>query len=274
METENNLSFKKVKKSSIVLNLPDVELEPQKALQRTEDWHKKRLGNWTGSKIKNIMACSPKGSKMSWSDDAKVYEFSKGAIKYVYSRAMERKTQRYIETASSKEMQYGTKVEPFICKIGEQLIGQKIKEVDFITHPEVKTIGASSDGITVDRKFVIEIKACNNWETHYERMFNLLDEKSADFWQVQTEMLVWGVDKCYYLVAEPPHSIWPYLKDEKGFEDFKKECGVDFQTVDASKFHQTALLKRIQIVESTCTKWIQDGGDLNKIFYEQIKQNR
>ena len=131
------LQLKQPKKSSIVLNIP--EPEPQvKALQRTEDWHNKRLGNWTGSKIKNIMACSPKGSKMSWADDAKVYEFSKGAIKYVYSRAMERKTQRYIETASSKEMQYGTKIEPFICKIGEGLIKQKIKEVDFVTHPEVK----------------------------------------------------------------------------------------------------------------------------------------
>jgi hypothetical protein len=267
------LQLKQPKESSLVLNIPEPELKKE-SLQRTEDWHKKRLGNWTGSKIKNIMACSPKGSKMSWADDAKVYEFSKGVIKYVYSRAMERKTQRYIETPSSKAMEYGTKIEPFICKIGEGLIGQKIKEVDFITHPEVKTIGASSDGITKDGQFVIEIKACNNWETHYERMFNLLDEKSADFWQVQTEMLVWGVDKCYYLVAEPPHSIWPYLKDEKGFEDFKKECGVNFQIVNASKFHQTALLKRIQIVESTCSKWIQDGGDLNEIFYEQIKQNR
>jgi hypothetical protein len=187
---------------------------------------------------------------------------------------MERKTKRYIETASSKEMQYGTKVEPFICKIGEGLIEQKIKEVDFITHPEVKTLGASSDGITEDGQFVIEIKACNNWETHYERMFNLLDEKSSDFWQVQTEMLVWEVDKCYYLIAEPPHTILPYVKGEKGFEDFKKECGVNFQIVNASKFHQTALLKRIQIVESTCSKWIKDGGDLNEIFYEQIEQNR
>ena len=99
------LQLKQPKKSSIVLNLPQVEPELKKeSLQRTEDWHKKRLGNWTGSKIKNIMSCSPKGSKMSWSDDAKVYEFSKGAIKYVYSRAMERKTQRYIETPSSKAM--------------------------------------------------------------------------------------------------------------------------------------------------------------------------
>jgi|AntRauTorckE5430_2_1112549.scaffolds.fasta_scaffold02131_11 hypothetical protein len=268
------LHLKQPKKSSIVLNLPDIA-EPQvKALQRTEDWHKKRLGNWTGSKIKNIMACSPKGAKMSWADDAKVYEFSKGAIKYVYSRAMERKTKRYIETPSSKAMEYGTKIEPFICKIGEGLINQKIKEVDFITHPEIETLGASSDGITEDGKFVIEIKACNNWETHYDRMFDLLDEKSIDFWQVQTEMLVWGVKKCYYLIAEPPHSIWPYIKEEKVFEDFKKECKVDFQIVDASPFHQTALLKRIKIVESTCTKWIQDGGDLNKIFHEQIEQNK
>jgi len=42
-------------------------------------------------------------------------------------------------------------------------------------------------------------------------------------------MLVWGVDKCYYLVAEPPHSIWPYLKDEKGFEDFKKNVALIFK---------------------------------------------
>jgi hypothetical protein len=267
------LQLKQPKQSSISFNLPDSE--PQiKPLQRTKDWHNKRLGNWTGSKIKDIMACSPKGARMSWSDDAKVYEFSKGAIKYVYSRAMERKTQRYIDGASTKEMDYGTKVEPFICKIGEDLIGQKIKEVDFITHPEITTLGASSDGITADGKFVIEIKACINWGTHYERTFDLLNEKSQDFWQVQNEMLVWGVDKCYYLIAEPPHSIWPYLKDEKVFEDFEKECKVDFQVVNASKFHQNALLKRIEIVEATCSKWIKDGGDLNTIFYEQIDEKR
>lgn len=259
--------------SDIDFDLPAKE-EPQ--LQRNEEWFEKRRGCWTGSKIKNIMGCNSKGGKMSWADKEKSYEFSKGVLKYVYSRAMERQTKRYIETAGGPAMKYGTKVEPYILKIGEQLIGQPIDDVGFKEHSAIPTLGASSDGITQDRKMVAEIKACVTWETHYDRTFDPVNEKSTDFWQTQLEMLVWNVDKCAYLIAEPPNNIFDYLNELKTFEDFKKECGISIEYVKASKFHQDAILTRVQIVEEACEFWLKNKGDLSEIFWEIVdyyKQN-
>lgn len=259
--------------SNIDFDLPAKE-EPQ--LQRNDEWFEKRRGCWTGSRIKNIMGCNPKGSKMSWADKDKSYEFSKGVLKYVYSRAMERQTKRYIETAGGPAMKYGTKVEPYILKIGEQLIGQPIDDVGFKEHSVIPTLGASSDGITQDRKMVAEIKACVTWETHYDRTFDPVNEKSTDFWQTQLEMMVWNVDKCAYLIAEPPNNIFDYLNEVKTFEDFKKECGISVEYVKASKFHQDAILTRVQIVEKACEAWLENGGNLAEIFWEIVdyyKQN-
>lgn len=262
------LKIKTTKESEIDFNFSSPQKDEK--LQRSSDWFEKRRGCWTGSKIKNLMACNSRGSKLDWSNNDKIYEFSKGVIKYVYSRAMERKSGRYIQTPTKADMEYGTKVEPYILRIGEDLINQKIIDVGFKQHPQIDSLGASSDGITQDRKMVIEIKGCTNWGTHYDRTFDKVNEKSIDFWQTQIEMLVWNVEKCAYLIAEPPNSIFDYLKDVKGFEDFKKECGISVEYIEASKFHQNAILKRVQIVEEACKIWIDLGGDLSQVFWEVV----
>lgn len=272
------MSLKITKPNQSQIDLGPIHSDNQSSkedkLQRTDQWLKDRQGCWTGSKIKNIMACNSKGGKMSWSDQDKIYEFSKGVIKYVYSRAMERKTKRYIESSTGPAMEYGTKVEPYIIKIGEHLIGQPIEDVGFKSHPIIDSLGASSDGISQDRKLAIEIKACTTWETHYDRTFDSVNEKSTDFWQTQLEMMVWNVDQCAYLIAEPPNSIFDYLNELKTFDEFEKECGVSVEYIKASKFHQEALLKRVQIVEEVCENWIEEGSDLASLFWETVDYYR
>lgn len=261
------LKIKNRQESSIDLNLAEPKDEK---IQRSSAWFEKRRGCWTGSQIKNIMACNSAGGKMSWSNPEKAYEFSKGALKYVYSRAMERKTGRYIESPKKADMEYGTKVEPFILKLGEKLVGQRIIDVDFKQHEDIKTLGASSDGISEDNSFAVEIKACTNWGTHYDRTFEPVNEKSTDFWQTQIEMIVWGVERCAYLIAQPPSNIFDYLSEKKGFDDFKKECDISLEYIKASKFHQNAIIKRVQIVEEACQAWINTGGDLAGIFWDTV----
>lgn len=277
-----SIKLGKPKESKIQLNLTETKNETESnKLQRTENWQKDRLGNWTGSKIKSIMACNSKGGKMSWSDDEKIFEFSKGAIKYIYSRAKERQSGRYLETPTTLQMAYGTKVEPYIIRIAENLLkthldpmfkGCNIDPVGFKSYDNLSSLGASSDGLLSNGKAVIECKACCTWESHFDRTFEPVNEKSTDFWQTQLEMLVWNVDKCLYLIAEPPHSLKDYVNEVKTFHEFSKECEVSINTIEASKFHQRAIVKRVEIVENTCTDWIAKGGNLKDIFYQNLEK--
>lgn len=246
------------------------KVEENNKLQQTEEWFAERRGNWTGSKIKNIMSCNGKGGKMDWSDPGKIYEFSKGIIKYVYERAMERKTDISSHSSSSIQMRYGNTVENFILKIGEEILGEKIEEVGVKQHKEIESLKASADGIIPKKGQVVEIKACSSWVTHYDRTFSNTDEKSVDFWQTQAEMLVWGFKECVYLVASPPKNIKDYIYGEKDLEDFKEECKISKEVIKASPFHQKAIIERVKIIEKVCTDWIEKGGDLENLFWETV----
>ena len=282
---------KELKISSIDLGI-DLrnEYKPKKKTeQRSDDWFNKRAGSWTGSRIKELMACSSRGSKMSWSDDDKIYEFSKGIIKQIYQRAMERKTKRYILTHAGNAAKFGNLVEPFIKAIGEELIDAKIEEVGYKEFPNFPNAGASSDGVCHEHKSIAEIKACNTWQTHYDRTFDLMNEKSTDFWQTQAEMKAWGYEKGFYFVSEPPKDVNEYLYHEEAkqlldetfdgdikelelFKKFKKECAVSVQELKASPFHQRAMMERIKICEMVCTEWIEKGGDLEELFWQKVDE--
>lgn len=275
--------FDKIKESDIYLDVKTPKEKKSKELQRTEKWREDRMGRWTGSQKKNLMSCSRSGGKMSWHDPEKIFLFGDTALKYIYENAMERKTGRYIDMGrGTKEMQYGTAVEPLIEKSAKKLLKKmgvdgKFKRVGFKVYPMISTAGVSSDGIIKHKKETkasAEMKACTNWNTHYDRTFNLMDEKSTDFWQVQSQMIAYEVDRCYYIVAEPPKTINKYL-DYNGdildlFRDFKKECKLTIQTVKASKMHQEALLKRIIIAEATIKEFLETGRNLKEILYEKI----
>lgn len=250
------------------IKVKTTEYGDDKKKQRTKEWHQQRLGNWTGSRIKSIMSCNSAGGKMSWDNEDKIYEFSKGVLKYIYSRAKERQSGKIINTPSSAVMDYGTKVEPYIIKAS----GEDVKEVGYKEHPNIKHLGASSDGIIEQLPAVVEIKACTNWETHYNRTFENVNEKSIDFWQTQLEMLVWDFDKCVYLVSEPPENIFDYINERKVYEDFAKECKISKQIIKSSKFHQKAIIERVKIVDKVCERWINNGGDLLDIFYKTLDE--
>jgi len=282
--------LKKPKKSTIVLKI--AEEKPKKELQRTDKWRLDRLGRWTGAQLKNLMSCSTSGGKISWNEIEKIFHLGNTALKYIYENAMERKTGRYVDMGlGTKEMQYGTKVEPLIQKATKKKLKElgivgKIKSVGFKQFPTMPMAGVSSDSILIDKETKltlasVEMKACTNWGSHYERTFEAMDEKGMDFWQVQGQMIAWQVDVAYYVVAEPPISIGKYLYYDGDimdlYEDFLKECPISIQTIKASKTHQNALLKRICIAESTVNQFLEKPERLRDILHRQIdfyKQNQ
>lgn|GEM_PF-1900892 len=273
------LEIKKIKTTDLVLEIPiQKEVIENESLQRNDDWHIARNGGWTGSKNKNIMACGKSTSRLEWGNDDKINGFSTGVIKLIYEKAMQRKTGNYTMTAETTQMKYGTRVEPLINAIASEMLGVEIKEVGYKPFDDIPTAGASSDGVVENglgiTEFVVEHKACTSWSTHYDRTFEITDVSSVDFWQTQTEMRAWNVEKCYYFVASPPKDIMKYVYYDGDImdllEDFKKECTVNIEIIEASPIHIDCLVKRIKICETVCNLWIKNGGDLRKIFYSVL----
>lgn len=253
-------------------------------LQRTTQWKIDKVGNWGASKMKNLMSCSSKGGKLDWSDNEKIFEFSSGIIKFIYSVAMERKTKKFVETANSYAMRFGTKVEPLLFNYAaEKLLeeGIIIENVGFKKFPRFTTAGASSDFL--GRKDGIPVlsgeqKSCASWDGHYERTFELMDEKSGDFWQTQSQMIAWNVKKCLYVVSEPPADITKYIfcdDIEELADEFYAECPISLQWIDASPIHQNAVISRIEIVEKVVSKWLAgEEHDLKELFWETVKEEK
>lgn len=280
-----SLELQEIEKSDLEIDNFQEETEDYQEqetdLQRTEIWREERRGNWTGSQFKNCMTCNAKGGKLDWVNNDKVYYFSEGAIKYIFANAMERKTGRYIQTDSTKEMKYGTIIEPLIFRrAAEELAknGLVLKKVGFKSFDDFPTAGVSSDAIVLDelKQEIIgsgEFKACASWSTLYERTFELLDEKSIDFWQTQGQMLAWNVSKNWYVVASPPKDINVYLRAENiidYYEEWCTETEITIQVVDKSPIHLNALKQRIQIMESTVNRYLEEDGNLKEILYEEI----
>ena len=275
-----NKGFKKAESSDLKL---DVDLQkPDKELQRTEKWKEERRGRWTGSQLKNLMTCDQGAGKMSWDNLDKVFRFGKTSLKYIYENAKERETGRYIDQGDGTlQMRYGTIVEPLISKAAKKKLKKygKMKDVGFKTFPTMPNAGVSSDKIIVNKKgkciASVEMKACTNWQTHYERTFDSVDEKSTDFWQMQGQMIAWEVDTCYYVVAEPPQDIMKYVFYNGDimdlYKDFLKECPVSIVKVPAQKLHQDALLKRICMAEQALNDWLSAGGNLKKVLDKTIE---
>ena len=272
-----------MKTSEIDINF-DYSKESKDELQRTEDWFMQRNGEVTSTVCKSLMACDNASGKLSWNDKSKVYSFSSGIVKLVYEKAMQQKSNRYIDSGKgSYGMRYGTAVEPLILKAAKKdkkikkLLkkGYTIEEVGYKSFPDIPNAGASSDGIirkpNGDLFAVIEMKACTAWGTHFERTFDSMNDKQMDFFQTLSHMIAWETDKCYYVVAEPPKDIRRYVFSEDIEEEwklFKKEAPVTVQIVKKSEVHADALIERIKIVNKIVKEYLKDEElDLTALTY-------
>lgn len=262
-----SLEIKQIKTSNIHLPLNDSE-----QLQRTDEWFELRRGSWTGSKVKAMMTCNRKGASLSWDMPEKIKMFSSGIIPFIYDVAMQRKSGKYLSSKPTSEMRYGTKVEPLIFACAKELYPDLI-EVGYKAFDDFPTAGASSDAL-IPGIATVEMKACVSWGSHYKRTFERTDEKSIDFWQTMCQMKAHNLDKCYYIVAEPPKDMFKYLNYDGDImdllDDFKKECPISVETVDASPFHINALFERIKICENAVNAWLADGGRIDDVFWDVV----
>jgi len=229
------------------MDFENLELEPfglfknkDGELQRTEEWLKARSGNFTGSKIKDLMNCGRSTAKLPWGTVEKLVDFGVTAERYVYAVGKERTTGHMSQNVTSQELRHGITNEPLLIqKMLDQGIISDYTPSSFEKF-EGCNGGASPDGKAIykGQKVGLETKCCVSWAGHYNRMYNKVDQKHDDFWQFQAEMFALGVDKLLYVVASP-----------MTIEDY------EVQVIDASSIHQKAMVQRIEIADSAINHW-------------------
>lgn len=253
-------------------------------LQRNDEWDKLRIGNWNASESKKLMACDQKLARASWHNPDKLLAFSDGVLKYIFKKAKERQTGRVIKTSGSADTKYGTLVEGFAFRRADEHLrkeGLYLEKVGYKTIDGIDNAGSSSDGIVKDKNHSLiasaEIKCCTSWETLYDRTFENTDEKSQDFWQNIQQMLTWDVQKNYYIVISPPRNIFKYLNAaniEEMYEEWCSETEMEIEIIERSEIHCNALKTRMKIAEKTVQKYLDEGGNLRRILYDILDEEK
>lgn len=183
--------------------------------QGSFEWLRQRLGNFTGSRISDLMVSGKKGEL-----------FGKTALSYIYEVAAERDLlQSYIDddylfeiyqqqvSVSNKYTDWGHEIEDLAAERYQLATGFELEECESIQHPAIPYFSASPDRIAIKggTKKVVEIK-CPLPKTFMEYMAEVKDNntlKSVNpkyFYQIQAEMSCTGLDRADFV------AFCPFLK--------------------------------------------------------------
>lgn len=154
--------------------------------QRTEEWHKARLGKVTASRVADVLAKIKTGEAAARKN-------------YKMELVVQRLTGLPGESFSNAAMEWGSEQEPFARMAYEAHTGTFVQEVGFIEHSQIKDFGCSPDGVVCEG--LIEIK-CPNTSTHIE---TVLDNKAPSKYiaQMQCQMAVTGAKWCDFVSYDP-----------------------------------------------------------------------
>lgn len=203
--------------------------------QGSKEWKLSRLGNFTGSRIGDLMTSGKKGEL-----------FGKTALSYIYEVCAERDLlQKYIEddyyfeiyqqqvSFSNKYTDWGHEVEDFAAERYQLVTGCELEECESIQHPTIPYFSASPDRIAIKNTLrkVVEIK-CPLPKTFIEYLAEVKDNETLKavnpkyFYQVQAEMSCTGLDKADFVAFCPflKHNIHivEITRDEAVISEFEK----------------------------------------------------
>jgi exodeoxyribonuclease (lambda-induced) len=160
--------------------------------QRSLQWYRARLGNFTGSSIHKLIS--------------KKNELTKTALSYVFEVAAERclaskivngdeEFAEYLETVSvtTKAMQFGIDMEDLARATYEMMTGDKVIETGSVAHRDIMHYAASPDGIVPVEDRIIEIKVPKpatfcEYRTLIHDAASLKSVKPEYYWQMMSEM--------------------------------------------------------------------------------------
>ena len=179
--------------------------------QRSFEWFAARLGYFTGSEAGKLMVTSRKKGE-TFGETAKSYIMKKMAERELIDEV---KTDeevfneyQYVNSVTSRAMQFGTDNEPLARKLIIKELGETFEEVGSIPHPSVPWFSSSPDGLTPDSTLALEIK-CPSIETFMQYRCNVHDaetlkeENSIYYWQAMSHMAVTGAMACVFVLFNP-----------------------------------------------------------------------
>lgn len=183
--------------------------------QRSIDWYRKRLGNFTGSRVSELMG---KGRKK---DEA----FSQTALSYIGEIASERLLmkevieddelfQQYCDQVCvvNRAMQWGIENEVNARLLYEEVTGRRVVEVSSVRHGTLPHFASSPDGFHYDEdsreKGVIEIKCPSlkqyvNYASNISGNASLLTTEPKYYWQCIAHMMCVDAQWCDFVAYNP-----------------------------------------------------------------------
>ena len=194
--------------------------EGRSPLQGSLDWHRARLGHWTGSAIGKLMVSGRKKDEV-FGDTAKSYIFKILAERSLSEKVVEDDEMfaLYVEQTGifNKAVQWGHDNEEEARRLYAELNKVEVTEVSSVEHMDIALYAASPDGCVLSTDKVIEIK-CPNPDTAVRHRYLIKDAESLKkvnsdyYWQVQAEMDCTGASACDFIVycpflAEPMHIV-------------------------------------------------------------------
>lgn len=204
--------------------------------QRSLNWYRARLGNFTGSQVGLLMKS---GRNSVFSDTAR---------SYIYQVAGERDMNpsivnddeafaEYLNQTSvtSKSMRWGIEMEEEARSLYERITGRHAAETGSCKHPSIEHFASSPDGYYYDEntgdKGVIEIK-CPTQAVFMKYMDDVKDNASLllakyeYFYQCQAHMMCTGAQWCDFIAYCPfqshPIHIVRITPDASCFAEMEK----------------------------------------------------
>lgn len=198
--------------------------------QGSPEWLQARCGRATASCFSDVLASIKSGE---------------AAVRRNYRAQLiaERLTGIPADTYQSAEMKWGTEQEPF-ARIAYETLGNVVREVGFIKHPEMEA-GASPDGL-IGQDGMVEIK-CPNTATHIDALLKGMGPDHIP--QIQGQMWIAGRRWVDFVSYDPrmPERMQLYVqrieRDEKYIERLEAEVVKFLSEVDKTIADLEAKLK-------------------------------
>lgn len=183
--------------------------------QRTDGWHTQRCGILTGSRIKDVLAVSKRdGKPLQARQD------------YLVEKVCEILTGKPASKFQNEAMRWGVEQEPLALDAYRWLTGRTVEQVGLCLHPEREYIGASPDGLMLDRG--IEIKCPFNTGNHIAAILDGMPPEHMA--QIQCGMWVCDLPEWDFVSFDPrmPPDLRLYVqtipRDEIYIANMASEC--------------------------------------------------
>lgn len=174
--------------------------------QRTIEWHRARLGKFTGSEVYKLMS-KGKGKDKDWSQEGLSYINQKIGERLLDTEMVmnDESFNHYLEVTevTTKHMQYGIDNEDVARKEYERINLERVDNQPFVAYNDF--FGDSPDGYVKEENKAVEIKCLTiekfvNYKLNCKCAEDLKAIEKKYYWQCVAHMAVLGAGSCEFIV--------------------------------------------------------------------------